>query len=640
MMNGKKMLLKQVPLILLTILLAGVCRADNKRSISLLKERLQEIDAELKTLAHTSMNTGLSTAGHRSQPYVDPGHTEWVQVDLGQKTLIDEIVLVPVIWRDTQSGMHADGFPYELKIIIGNDSNTNETVVASFGESDQILPRTAPLVVNIPPSEASWVRITASGLSARAWDGRFVFQLAELLVFNGEENVALRKPVLASSQAPKTEEVRQCETLVDGFMPYLMNAAQGEQSRALINDRKTGPPLSISIDLQKNYRLNRIHLHVPELSDTIPQITEPGSYIPARLLVEGAGRPDFSDARPLVEYQAKTIFDTGPIIVRHFAETRARYIRLTALTPDLTGKPQIGFAEIELFSDGKNVALGKPATGNFNIFAYRSFTSLTDGRNLYGNILTTRNWLNQLARRHDLERERPQVAEALSKRYERQQVYLKLMIWIAVLLAVGIAFTILIDRMLQMRRMARIRDRFAADMHDELGANLHAIALLSDLSKTLLSAPNKLSGLLDRIRVLADRSDIATRHCTDMLEAKGICEDLVEEVKNSSKRLLADLKYDIAFEGEDFLHDLKPRKRIDLFFFFKECLVNVLRHSGASEVSILLTASPKNIQLTITDNGSGIDDVPSSVKRRARLLSGRVTLTHPPDGGTRITLTL
>jgi len=640
MMYGMMMMLKHAQLTLLTILLAGVCRAENKPSINLLKERLQEIDAELKTLAHSSMNTGLSTAGHRSQAHVDPGKTEWVQVDLGQKTLIDEIVLVPTIWRDTQAGMQADGFPYELQIIIGNDNHTNETVVASFGESDQILPRTAPLVVNIPPSEASWVRITASGLSPRAWDGRFALQLAELLVFNGEENVALRKPVLASSQAPKSDIIRRCETLVDGFMPYLMNAAQGEQSRALINDRKISPPLSISIDLQKNYLLNRIHLHVPELSDTIPQITEPGSYIPARLLVEGAGQPDFSDARPLVEYQAKTIFDTGPIIVRHFAKTRGRYIRLTALTPDLTGKPQIGFAEIELFSDGENVALGKPATGNFNIFAYRSFTSLTDGRNLYGNILTTRNWLNQLAQRHDLERERPQVAEALSKRYERQQIYLKLTIWIAILLAVGIAFTILIDRMLRMRYMVRIRDRFAADMHDELGANLHAIALLSDLSKTLLNAPHKLSELLDRIRALADRSDIATRHCTDMLEAKGICEDLVEEMNSSSKRLLADLEYDIAFEGEDFLHDLKPRKRIDLFFFFKECLVNVLRHSGASEVSILLTASPKNIQLTITDNGSGIDDVPSSVKRRARLLSGRVTLTHPPDGGTRITLTL
>jgi hypothetical protein len=214
--NGK--ILRQTQLTLLTILIAGGCRAENKPTISLLKERLQKIDAELKMLAQPSMNTSLGTVGHRSRPHTDSEHTEWVQVDLGQKSLIDQIVLVPIIWRDTQAGTQADGFPYELHITIGND--TTEIVVASFGEDDHLLPRIAPLVVNIPPTEASWVRVTASGLSPRGWDGKFVLQLAELLVFNGEENIALRKPVIASSDARRMNENRRRETLVDGFMPY------------------------------------------------------------------------------------------------------------------------------------------------------------------------------------------------------------------------------------------------------------------------------------------------------------------------------------------------------------------------------------------------------------------------------------
>lgn len=635
--------LKQTQLILMTALLAGACCAENQPSINQLKERLREIDAELNTLAHPSMNTSREgTVGHRSQPHTDAAHSEWVQVNLGQKSLIDQIVLVPTIWRHPQAEIQADGFPYELHITIGNDSN--ETIVASFGEDDHLLPRIAPLVVNIPPCEASWVRVTATGLSARGWDGKFIFHLAELLVFNGEENIALRKPVIASSEARRMNHNRRRETLVDGFMPYLMNAAQGEQSRALISNPQTSTPQSITIDLQHSYNLNRIHLHAPVVSDYIPQTTERGAYVPTRLLVEGALQPDFSDSSPLVEYEAKNIYDIGPIIVRNFPQAQARYIRLTALAPDLTGKARIGFAEIELFSYGENVALGKPATGNFTIKNERAFSSLTDGRNLYGNILTTRTWLNQLARRHDLERERTWGDEALSKRYEQQQIHLKLTIWIAGLLAAGIAFTILINRILEMRRMARIRDRFAADMHDELGANLHAIALLSDLSKTCLNAPHKLAELLDRIRVLAERSDIATRHCTNMLEAKGICEDLVDEMKGSSKRLLADLEYDITFEGEEFLQDIPPRKRIDLFFFFKECLVNTLRHSAASHVSIHLLASPKKIELTITDNGCGIDStrdrIPFSIRRRARLLGGHVELNIPPEGGTGIKLKL
>jgi hypothetical protein len=34
------------------------------------------------------------------------------------------------------------------------------------------------------------------------------------------------------------------------------------------------------------------------------------------------------------------------------------------------------------------------------------------------------------------------------------------------------------------------------------------------------------------------------------------------------------MEYDISFSGEDLLHSLKPRQRIDLFLKIKECLVN------------------------------------------------------------------
>lgn len=195
-----------------------------------------------------------------------------------------------------------------------------------------------------------------------------------------------------------------------------------------------------------------------------------------------------------------------------------------------------------------------------------------------------------------------------------------------------------------MRQASGIKERLAADLHDELGANLHTIGLLSDLSKKMIHTPEKLIKLLDRIRIFTERSGTAARHCTNMLEAKGICEDLVDEMTRSSRRLLTDLDYDIAFSGEDLLDTLTARRRIDLFLFFKESLTNVLRHSGATKVSILLNAEKNKITLTITDNGHGFeagkDKIPASIRRRTRLLGGRVDVEHPPEGGTRITLNL
>jgi signal transduction histidine kinase len=107
--------------------------------------------------------------------------------------------------------------------------------------------------------------------------------------------------------------------------------------------------------------------------------------------------------------------------------------------------------------------------------------------------------------------------------------------------------------------------------------------------------------------------------------------------------LLADMEYNLTFEGEEFLSNLSPRKRIDLYLFYKECLTNVLRHASATHVTTRLIAGPKALTLTITDNGIGIKflgENPASLKRRARLLGAHLSTEHPASGGTHIILTL
>jgi signal transduction histidine kinase len=254
--------------------------------------------------------------------------------------------------------------------------------------------------------------------------------------------------------------------------------------------------------------------------------------------------------------------------------------------------------------------------------------------------------MEELARRDYLETQLPILETELTRRYMRQKVNLNRVTWLAVLLAIGIGFTMLIDRLLRNRKIALIRDRFAADLHDELGANIHTIGLLSDLAKDAIDSPEELTELLDRMRVFTERCGDAVRYCTNMLDPANICEDLVGEMKRSSERLLADLEHEIFFDGDDILNNLKPRKRIDLFLFYKECLTNIIRHSGATKAVTTLIATPKAITLSISDNGHGIvqrasnDSIPPSLKRRARLLRAKVTLAHPAEGGTRITLLL
>ena len=614
-----------------------------------LKDRLAEVDAELAGLAQFTPRTGTGTAGWISTRKGSRDRPEWVEIDLPENTPIDQIVLVPLLWNDAQKGLQADGFPEVFDVIIGTKDRSETEVIARFGPEDNLLPRTAPLVIPIPEKTASWIRIEATRLMQDAREGNYIFCLSEIMVFSGERNVALNQPVRVSSEVGGRSwgiDAINKKTLTDGFIPFLMDASTGTDSNphlAFIPEKKM---YSFTLDLGNTYPVDEIRIHSADMSEYVPQLCNSDFGVPYHLVIEGANQPNFSDAVRLLDYQRKSIYESGTILIRHVPETRCRHIRLFVPKPYQTAptsahkRQSFGLAELEIISNGRNVAKGvKPVYPRYKDYGFKH-DSITDGSNHYGEILPIRKWMEQLARRHDLEWERPLVTAELERRYDRQQINLRRLIWLALLLAVGIVISLLIGWILRMRAVFNIRERIAANLHDELGANLHAIGLLGDMAKNKVDAHDTLIGILDRIRQLTERSGKAARHCANLLEANELCPDLMEEMKRSSDRLLADADHNLTFEGEEFIQRLSPRKRIDLFLFYKECLTNIVRHSHATHVSTHLSATLKKTDLTITDNGDGVREIPQSLKRRAHLLHARLSIENPSQGGTCITLKL
>jgi signal transduction histidine kinase len=618
-------------------------------SLSRLEKKLVEINTELKQLAHYSLRSGIGVIGYRSEGGNSRSNKEWVEVDLGKEIPIDEVVLVPTIWRDTEKGFQPDGFPEGFKIFAGTDSTREGSIIAEYKYTDDHLPHIAPLVVPVERTTASWVRIETTRLTRRAINNDYVFQLSELLVFSGEENVALQQPIKTSSSGGDNAGAWSERFLVDGFMPYLMDSAQGSQSVAYVSTSGSVPTLIM--DLEEEQVISRIHLHSVDQSDTVPQAWAGDLGIPERLKIEGASKPDFSDAVLLLDYHRENINDIGPIMMYRIPETTCRYVRFVPrISSNLTDAElaimRIGFAEIELFSKDRNVALGKVFTAipEFPVSG-RSLSALTDGKNLFGKILPTREWIQELARRHELETERPRVISEINRHYGNQKATLTYMSWLVGILAAGIAITILVDRNIRLKQVTRMKEQFAADLHDELGANLHTIGLLTDLAKESVDSKDELLELLDQTRDFSERSGIAARYCTNMLEAKGLCEDLVDEMNRTSRRLLSDLQHDITFEGEEILHALKPRRRIDLYLFYKESLTNIIRHSEATKVITKVVADNSSIHLSIEDNGHGLENktdgyIPPSLKRRTNLLRGQIAIESAASGGLRVILQL
>jgi signal transduction histidine kinase len=626
--------------------------ADELRSRPLvqLEQRLAEIDQELSTLANYSLRSGTGAIGYRSDFHENELFSEWVEIRFSSPHPLDEVVLVPVVRRDTQTGFQADGFPKCFRLIAGTAENPDGQLVAEYTDEHDILPRIAPFLIPCSGITASWIRIEAERLSIRSFDERYVFQLSEIMAFSGQENTALHQEVRTGSNR-RDGLAWDARFLTDGFVPYLMDAATGEKSVAFISQITSNELPSLTLDLGGPHPVSRLHIHAVDPSDVLPQALPSDFGIPRKMSLEGANRPDFSDSETLIDLPFDSIYDMAPVMMWTFPETTKRYLRLNleSLPADPffgPRTPRFGFAEIELFSRGKNIALGKAVTAsNMLENPQRPLSRLTDGRNMYGAILPVRDWMEQLSLRHDFETERPLVGRELNRRHERQKTILRRMGWLIALLIAGIGFTFLIDRMVRMRQIRRIELRIAADLHDELGANLHTIGLLSDLAESAKDDPDELNMLHQRIRTVTERSGIAVRNCTHMLSAEGLNQGLVADMQRAAQRIMAKLDHELSIEGDEYLDQFDRRTCFDLFMFYKESLVNISRHSGATRFSTQLKITPRTIDLTIRDNGRGLSDsdgngIPKSLKRRARLLGAKITVETPPEGGTRITLRL
>ena len=150
----------------------------SERSLATLENQLAEVDAELQRLAKFSLRGGIGAIGFRSQFHDSSENTEWVRIDFEDEFSIDEIVLVPNLWRDTDKGFKADGFPAQFRIFAGTENDPDGTVIAEYTSEESSLSRVGPLLIPIDDSVvASWVRVEATHLSRREFDRQYLLCL-------------------------------------------------------------------------------------------------------------------------------------------------------------------------------------------------------------------------------------------------------------------------------------------------------------------------------------------------------------------------------------------------------------------------------------------------------------------------------
>ncbi|MDQ4120839.1 MAG: PAS domain S-box protein [Acidobacteriota bacterium] len=161
----------------------------------------------------------------------------------------------------------------------------------------------------------------------------------------------------------------------------------------------------------------------------------------------------------------------------------------------------------------------------------------------------------------------------------------------------------------RMKELQKVRTRIATDLHDDIGSSLTQIAVLSEVARS--------QALRDEVRASLERiSDVSNElvdAMADVVWAINPKKDSLRELVLRMRRFASDVlsAKDIEFELEapetDSDIQFGANIRREVFSIYKECINNIVRHSGATEVFIEFEIIVGVLRLKIADNGRGFD---------------------------------
>lgn len=161
----------------------------------------------------------------------------------------------------------------------------------------------------------------------------------------------------------------------------------------------------------------------------------------------------------------------------------------------------------------------------------------------------------------------------------------------------------------KIRAVEKERTRIATDMHDDFGASLSRIKFISEKMQLTETDNEKLKSDLVKI---SSYSDEMAEKMNEIVWALNQRYDSVEDLVSFSRAYAADylghhnirLQFKANHSSDRKIHG---EVRRNIFMVIKESLHNIVKHAGASEVTIEFKQHPQNLDVIIKDNGRGID---------------------------------
>lgn len=218
------------------------------------------------------------------------------------------------------------------------------------------------------------------------------------------------------------------------------------------------------------------------------------------------------------------------------------------------------------------------------------------------------------------------------------------------LLAGGLIYLFYRRRISRLLEMERVRTRIATDLHDDIGANLTKIAILSEVAQQRAGQNSNGDNLFGSVAEISRESVSAMGDIVWAINPKkDSLLGLTRRMRSFSEEILERREIDLEFTAPVVEPDpkLDAVVRRSIYLIFKESVNNIVRHSNASKVEIDFRLADGELILHIGDNGDGFDQSREqdgngllNIEKRASDCGGQIKIDSATGAGTRIVLRL
>ncbi|WLD92604.1 sensor histidine kinase [Alkalihalobacillus sp. AL-G] len=189
------------------------------------------------------------------------------------------------------------------------------------------------------------------------------------------------------------------------------------------------------------------------------------------------------------------------------------------------------------------------------------------------------------------------------------------------------------------------RQRIARDLHDTLGHTLSMITVKSELVERLIPQyPDQALKEAREVQTISRSVLLQVRELVSDMQAI----DIAEEVQNA-REMLESAGIEFNYEKNKTIA-AAPTIRFILGMCLRECITNVVKHSGANICTVSLHEESDEFVLFIQDDGIGMEKENTrhdqfgngllGMKERLLLIEGKLSYESSKTDGTKVTITV